>query len=64
MITERTLKNWRRDAFSINKKTEVLAKQNPESLSITTVYIEELNNRILRLTQDLLDYRLMEGRKS
>ncbi len=57
MITERTLRQWRRDALKGK-----LMKDNlpPESLNTSILYIEELHQRILRLTQELLDIQLMK----
>jgi hypothetical protein len=59
VITERTLRNWRKDA--LNCKV-MKANLSPESLNTSVLYIEELHQRILRLTQDLLDIQLMRKR--
>lgn len=63
MITKRTLENWRRDALRAKQKNRVLesiAKQEPAALDIATILFDELNDRISRLTQELLDIELMK----
>jgi len=60
MITERTLRQWRKDA--LKKINHPHVKNTPEQLNIEVIYENELNNRILRLTQELLDgYLLRKG---
>jgi hypothetical protein len=56
-MTERTLKKWRKEAL---KFIEGLKMQDVQSLQ----WMEsmELNNRILRMTQELMDLHLMKGR--
>ncbi len=61
MITERTLKQWRRDALKC--KANPLLKftpGSPESVDIAILKEQEYCERILRLTQDLLDIQLMK----
>jgi hypothetical protein len=48
MITERTLRKWRKEALGL--------LQSPENLSET---YKEVLERILRLTQELLDQHLI-----
>jgi len=60
MITERTLRNWRRDA--LRKEVVPVDPKEPGSLNIVALKIDELNSRILRLTQELLDQHLMRGK--
>jgi hypothetical protein len=60
MITERTLRNWRRDALS--KNYDGVVRNDPESVNTIVLYLQELNERILRLTQELLDNHLMKGK--
>lgn len=60
MITERTLRQWRKDALT--KKRPIVTAQDGSQLNIDVLYELELNNRILRLTQDLLDLYLMRGK--
>jgi len=58
MLTKRTLENWRKDALK-NKVPNVIGI-SPEALNITTLLMGELNQRIIRLTQELLDIELMK----
>lgn len=58
MITERTLRQWRKDALT-RKKPVLTHPVSGEQLNIDVLYEQELNNRIIRLTQDLLDLHLM-----
>lgn len=63
MIPERTLKKWRGDALNSSQKLRVLdsiVKNEPAAIDVTTLLFNELNGRILRLTQDLLDIQLMK----
>ena len=57
MITERTLKKWRREAL---KALESLNQQDIRSIQWN--YEKTFNERILRLTQILLDQHLMKGK--
>lgn len=50
MITERTLKRWRKEALQFKEDI----KDMPEAVPTT-----ELCNRILRMTQELLDLHLI-----
>jgi len=50
MISERTLRNWRRDALKGKDTLELV-----EMIK----YVDTSNERILRLTQDLLDLHLI-----
>ncbi len=50
MISERTLRRWRRDALVTPKDVDLLLSSR--------LYIE-LQERILRLTQELLDQHLI-----
>jgi hypothetical protein len=62
MITERTLRQWRRDALRHRQHPllvrPVTAAPGEES-NYVTLLIDELDNRILRLTQELLDQYLL-----
>lgn len=58
MITERTLKKWRKEALEM---IDALSKQDIQSIEWKEKM--ELNNRILRMTQILLDQHLMKGKK-
>ncbi len=59
-ITERTLRQWRRDALEGIKIVKGIPVQD---LNIAINLEEELNRRILRLTQELMDQNLLR-RKS
>ena len=48
MITERTLKKWRKEALKLKS----------ESISTSLQY--QLSDRILRMTQELLDLHLIK----
>lgn len=54
MISERTLKRWRRDALQ-----ELDKKITDMSAMAYTVVDKEKNERILRMTQELLDQHLV-----
>ena len=58
-ITKRTLTNWRRDAL----KTLNNLKDNAESFGRQIQIIRDPNEKILRLTQILIDQELMKGNK-
>ena len=61
MITERTLKKWRREALKSLKTPKILITENSgvdEEFLISE--IELLNNQILRMTQELLDQNLLK----
>lgn len=63
MITKRTLENWRKDALNCNQKhrmLESIVKSEPAVLDTATILFDELNQRIVRLTQELLDIELMK----
>jgi len=54
MITERTLKKWRKEALQNLKILE-----GWDSDAENTQLIRELSQRILRMTQELMDLHLM-----
>ena len=57
MISERTLKIWRREALALSKRKFQL---EPTELGNAIVLLtKELNTRILRMTQELLDQNLL-----
>jgi hypothetical protein len=61
MITERTLRQWRKQALwnlRIRKHTPTTSIPGEEH-SVDTLANDELDNRILRLTQELLDLHLL-----
>ena len=53
MISERTLKQWRRDSLTIDYNPI-----NPDLISYERLI--ELHQRILRLTQELMDWHLIK----
>jgi hypothetical protein len=57
-ITERTLRNWRMDALRENHSLE-----GWDSKIEQTSHRREVNDRILRLTQEMLDQLLMAKTK-
>ena len=54
MISERTLKRWRKEAL---KHVE---KETDNRVSFPEHHVDELNKRILRMTQELLDLHLIK----
>ncbi len=70
MISERLLKNWRRDALHMKSHPPIIIlTSNTDSIGLTKEYAESLNSntkamndRILRLTQHLLDQHLIHKR--
>ena len=59
MIGERILKRWRKDAL-VDKKLVQLA----DTSLINVVDYIQAQDRILKLTQELLDQHLMKGYKN
>lgn len=55
-ITERTLKKWREEALREALGYTILPDNNSKG---RISWINELNNRILRMTQELLDQYLI-----
>ncbi len=56
MIAERTLKRWRRDALKESELTGLAFEKS----TLVNLVINELRQRILRLTQELMDLNLMK----
>jgi hypothetical protein len=59
MITERTLRRWRREALLNSQKQHTTPVTSPEEFNVQVLMDNELNSRILRLTQELLDLHLV-----
>ena len=57
MITEKTLKRWRKDSLLSTQDTLKFNTSNENNLLRDR--INELHDRILRLTQELLDNHLV-----
>ncbi len=58
MITKRTLENWRKDALRTDYSG--IVRNDPESINIVVLKMNDLNQRILRLTQELIDLQLVK----
>lgn len=58
MITERTLKKWRGEAL---EEVSEPVPSNIESFNVVLSKYIEINERILRLTQVLLDQHLLHN---
>ena len=65
-ISERALKNWRRDALKAKSSThltDVLKVSNRASLiELYEGQLNTLSDRILRMTQELMDFHLLRKR--
>ena len=60
MITEKTLRRWRIDSLKMKEPSNIDSAENPDPDTIVKVsHWIELHNRILRLTQELMDQHLM-----
>jgi len=62
MITERTLKKWRREALGLEESLEIESSEN-KTVNMGRYTMEEINQRILRMTQILLDQHLLRKEK-
>jgi len=58
-ITERTLRRWRRDALGDSHIHMTLQSEKYNTVVLID-RCEELSNRILRMTQELLDQHLLQ----
>lgn len=61
MITERTLKQWRRDALRWSpSNVDSIEPENTRPDTIMSVnQVQSLQNKIIRLTQELMDHYLI-----
>jgi len=60
MISKRTLETWRIDALrALNNPWLRGHFDKPEAIDIAVLREKEMNERILRLTRELLDQQLM-----
>lgn len=57
MMTKRTLTKWRREAL-----TKIVTPPEIDSLNYVYSVAEQMQERILRMTQILLDQELMKGK--
>lgn len=62
-ITERTLKRWRKDALH-DMDISIECKDAPITSKIADMRFKGHLNRILRMTQELLDQHLLREQKS
>ena len=66
MITERTLKKWRREALEMIRIENLPGKSKQIVVNAagfgTGIKVEDLNERILRMTQELLDQHLLRSK--
>jgi hypothetical protein len=66
MITERTLKRWRIDSLKLIEESRLAKLRAPhtaapgEENTTESLLLQELNHRILRLTQELLDQEMVK----
>jgi len=61
MITERTLKQWRRDALTCERDPETSPTMlGGPNVSMDITHYKKINRRILRLTQELMDIYLVK----
>lgn len=58
MITERTLKKWRREALNDCNTMNELSQEELNASKLLSK-IEQLSNQVLRMTQILLDQHLL-----
>jgi len=56
-ITERTLRKWRKEALKVDKEIDGEVYRDSDTLG--PGMIKEQSQRILRLTQELLDQHLL-----
>ena len=59
MISDRTLKQWRRDAIIIYDDVAIEALNYPKESPVFRAYHQQ-RERILRLTQELMDLKLIQ----
>lgn len=61
-ITERTLRNWRREALVDQIHPMPFEGNDVENVRFLTARVKQISERILRLTQDQLDLYLIRPR--
>lgn len=57
-ITKRTLETWRREALS-DHNIELTLDDREHGVELLTIRCRQISERILRLTQELLDQHLL-----
>lgn len=64
MISNRILREWRKEALLNREPSNIDSIENPDPDTITKVSTwKELHDRIIRLTQELMDINLIKGGK-
>ena len=58
-LTERTLKGWRKEALQTNVASEISLHKGNDTVIRRLHRIATLEERIIRLTQELLDNHLL-----
>ena len=58
MITERTLRKWRKEALK-GYQIRSIAKEGSNAITEMEIYIDALQRRILTMSQELLDQHLL-----
>jgi hypothetical protein len=58
MISERTLRQWRREALNSTYTVDCALNPNPDTI-MSLRHAQEKDERILRLTQELMDLHLI-----
>ena len=61
MVTERTLKQWRREALQDVTSPSMLATNDGVDKDFCVDEVKELSKRILHMTQELLDAHLIRS---
>ena len=59
MISERLLKQWRKNSLAPEYTIDTIENPHPDTI-VSLNHILELHQRILRLTQELMDFHLMK----
>jgi hypothetical protein len=60
MISEKILRKWRTDSLKMREPSNIDSIENPDPNTIVKAsHWTELHDRILRLTQELMDLHLM-----
>lgn len=60
MITERTLRNWRKEALVLQEALEPL---EDDLTAMVRFQARDYVNKVIRMTQELLDQHLLRGRR-
>ena len=63
MISERTLRKWRKESLNNVLNPKLLQIGDGEDAIMHISGVRELNSRILQLTQELMDQHLLKQKK-